>query len=310
MSNSHTTVLLNEAVEALNIYPEGIYIDATFGRGGHSQLILERLSSTGRLIAIDQDTQAIEYAQKILGNDPRLTIVHDSFANLLKIAERENVIGKVNGILLDLGVSSPQIDDASRGFSFQNDGPLDMRMDTTKGMDASTWINTASEEAMANVFFDYGEERYSRRIAKAIVIARLEEPFTRTLTLAEVIKTAHPRWEKHHHPATRCFQALRIFINSELDALNQVLEQAVKVLAVVGRLSVISFHSLEDRAVKQFIQKQSKGEALPRYLPVKQDMSAIKLKAIGKHIKPDDAEIALNNRSRSATLRIAEKINE
>jgi len=310
MLDNHITVLLHEAVEGLNINPEGIYIDATFGRGGHSQLILKQLSSKGRLITIDKDIQAIEYAQKILNNDPRVTIIHDSFANLEKIAEQENIVGKVNGILLDLGVSSPQIDDAERGFSFQNDGPLDMRMDTTKGIDAATWINTASEEAMANVFFEYGEERYSRRIAKAIVTARLIEPFTRTLPLADVIKAAHPRWEKHHHPATRCFQAIRIFINGELEALNQVLEQAVKVLAVGGRLSVISFHSLEDRVVKQFIQKQSKGEVLPRYLPVKQDMSAIKLKSIGKHIKPNDAEIVLNNRSRSATLRVAEKINE
>lgn len=312
--SEHTTVLLHEAVEGLALKEQGIYIDGTFGRGGHSRLILSKLSPTGRLIGVDRDPGAIAEAEKI--QDPRFQIEHDCFSAIPDICEKYGLTGKINGILLDLGVSSPQLDDAERGFSFMKDGPLDMRMDTTKGLSATEWLAQVNEEDLAWVLKTFGEERFAKRIAAAIVnynksaVEKNEEIVNRTLQLAELISHAVPFKDKHKHPATRSFQAIRIFINSELDELERVLRSALTVLAPKGRLSVISFHSLEDRIVKRFIRKQSQGEALPKGLPLREDQIERKrtLKIIGKAIRPSEREIAVNSRSRSAVLRIAEKL--
>lgn len=304
----HITVLLNEAVDQLVTDPDGVYIDGTFGRGGHSSLILSKLSDKGRLIAIDKDPQAIAVASEKFGHDSCFSIVHDSFAALAAIAEAQGVSGKLNGILLDLGVSSPQLDDPERGFSFSHDGPLDMRMDSTSGQTAADWINSAGEQEMADVFFTYGEEKFSRRMARAIVEQRALVPITRTLALANIIAKANPAWEKGKHPATRAFQAIRIFINKELDDIERCLAASTDVLASGGRLVVISFHSLEDRIVKRFMRDQSKGKALPRGLPVTQDFLDIRMKTLGKASKASTEEVSDNARSRSAVMRVAEKL--
>lgn len=306
-SQGHETVLLHPAVDALVTDRAGFYVDGTFGRGGHSRLILEKLDADGKLLATDYDPQAVEVGLQLMRQDSRFEIFRGSFADVdVRVAEL-GYAQKVSGILLDLGVSSPQIDDAERGFSFTNDGPLDMRMDPQRGFSAAEWIAAASEEEIANVIYEFGEERYSRRIAKAIVRERAVEPITRTLQLAEIVKLANPAWEKHKHPATRAFQAIRIFINRELESLEKLLVKALNLLVPGGRLVIISFHSLEDRIVKQFIQRQSKGDDFPRDLPVM--TSAIKplLIKIGKVIKASDEEVAINPRSRSAVMRIAEK---
>lgn len=305
--SDHTSVLLTESIDALAIKADGVYIDATFGRGGHSRAILDKLGPAGRLIAIDKDLTAISHAEQIFAGDDRFTMVHSSFAQLEAVATANQVCGQVDGILLDLGVSSPQLDNAERGFSFMRQGPLDMRMNTEQPLDAASWLNAAEESDIADVIYRYGEERHSRRIAKAIVTERELTPFTTTEQLANVVKQAHPKWEKHKHPATRTFQAIRIFINDELGELEQALQQTISVLGVGGRLAVISFHSLEDRIVKQFIQLQSKGPTLPRHLPVPEQPAAISLKRISKAIKPTGNETSENVRSRSAVLRIAER---
>lgn len=313
-SPEHITVLLNEAVDGLALKERGIYIDGTFGRGGHSRLILSKLSDNGRLIAIDRDPRAITEANKI--QDERFHIEHNSFSAIPEICEKLGLIGKVDGILLDLGVSSPQLDEAERGFSFMKDGPLDMRMDTTQGLSASEWLQQVSESDLAWVLKTFGEERFAKRIASAIVNYNKSaqqngsEPLTRTLQLAELIAQSVPFKDKHKHPATRSFQAIRIFINAELDELESVLQSALSVLAPEGRLSIISFHSLEDRMVKHFMRKQSKGESLPKGLPLREDQikRSQTLKTIGKAIMPSEEEQANNPRSRSAVLRVAEKI--
>ena len=305
--NSHTPVLLEEAIEALAIVPDGQYIDGTFGRGGHTRAILERLGPAGRLFALDKDWEAITYAKAHFSQDERLQIRQGSFAQLSEAAQEWNVVGKVNGILLDLGVSSPQFDDAQRGFSFMQAGPLDMRMDSQQGMNAAHFINEASESDLADVFFTYGEERYSRRIARAIVMERAKSPIQDTATLAEIVKTAHPKWEKHKHPATKVFQAIRIYVNQELTDLESCLAQTLEVLAVKGRLAVISFHSLEDRMVKQFMQRAEQGVAVPKHIPVKTNHLQGRLRRLGRAIKPTDGEIQSNIRARSAILRIGEK---
>lgn len=306
---AHITVLLHEAVDGLNINPNGIYIDGTFGRGGHSRLILSKLSSQGRLIAIDRDPRAIAEANTI--NDPRFEIVHSAFSAISEICTDKELIGKIDGILLDLGVSSPQLDDADRGFSFMRDGPLDMRMDTTKGISASEWLANVNVEDLAWVLKEFGEERFAKRIAQAIVSYNKSSqlPISRTLELAQIISDAVPFKDKHKKPATRSFQAIRIFINSELKELETALHSALNVLAPAGRLSIISFHSLEDRMVKQFMRKYSKGEVVPKGLPILESElnKNIPLKTIGKAIMPTETEIELNPRSRSAVLRIAEK---
>ncbi|STO54606.1 S-adenosyl-methyltransferase MraW [Canicola haemoglobinophilus] len=313
-SPEHFTVLLKEAVDGLALKEKGIYIDGTFGRGGHSRFILSQLSKDGQLIAIDRDLRAIQVAQNI--QDPRFHIEHNSFSAIPSICEKLGLVGKIDGILLDLGVSSPQLDDAERGFSFMKDGPLDMRMDTTQGLSAAEWLQQVSELDLAWVLKTFGEERFAKRIAQAIVsynksaVQNRKEPLNRTLQLAELIAQSVPFKDKHKHPATRSFQAIRIFINSELDELGKVLNGALNVLAPKGRLSIISFHSLEDRMVKHFIRKQSKGEDLPKGLPLREDQiqRTQKLKAIGKAIMPTEQEIAINARSRSAVLRIAERM--
>lgn len=305
----HITVLLHEAVEGLAIKPNGIYIDGTFGRGGHSRLILSQLGDNGRLIAIDRDPRAILEAQTI--TDPRFQIVHSAFSAIPDICQQLDLSGKIDGILLDLGVSSPQLDEAERGFSFMRDGPLDMRMDTSKGLSAMEWLAQVSVEDLAWVLKEFGEERFAKRIAQAIVNYNrsASSKISRTLQLAQIIADAVPFKDKHKHPATRAFQAIRIYINSELDELEKALSSALGVLAPQGRLSIISFHSLEDRIVKQFMRKQSKGEAVPKGLPILESElnKNIPLKTVGKAIMPSEAEIEANPRSRSAVLRVAEK---
>ncbi len=305
----HLPVLLDEVLENLAIKPGGMYVDATFGRGGHSQAILNQLGTHGRLFALDKDPEAITHARKLFVKDARFSIAHGSFATLQAYLEREGCFGKVDGILLDLGVSSPQLDDPDRGFSFMRDGKLDMRMDSSQGMDAAEWLATVEENTLANVLWEYGEERFSRRIARSIVAKRQEAPMTTTKQLAEIVSAAIPRWQKGKHPATRSFQAIRIAVNQELDDLEQVLAQSLEALTVGGRLAVISFHSLEDRLVKRFIQRHEQGDVFPAGMPIKQAMYKRRLKRLGRAIKPSAREIAFNPRARSAILRIAEKLS-
>jgi 16S rRNA (cytosine1402-N4)-methyltransferase len=307
MNHEHLPVLLEEVVDGLAIKPNGIYIDATFGRGGHSQAILDCLNKEGKLLVMDKDLQAIATAKERFGNDPRVVIVHASFAELEAAAEKQGWIGDVDGILLDLGVSSPQLNEASRGFSFMREGPLDMRMDTSKGIDAATWLMQVEEKELANVLWKYGEERFSRRIARTIINQREISPINSTLQLAELITKSVPKKEHHKNPSTRSFQAIRIFINNELEELKKVLHQSVNVLKKGGRLCVISFHSLEDRIVKQFIAQHTEVDAKMARLPIKESQIRHRLKKVGKLISPGDEEIGINPRARSARLRIAER---
>ena len=304
----HHPVMLQEVVESLQIRPAGVYMDLTFGRGGHALAILERLDERGRLIAIDRDPQAVQAAKERLGSDRRFTIQQGTFAMLEFVAETAGVAGKVDGVLFDLGVSSPQLDDPARGFSFLREGPLDMRMDPARGESAATWLAQAKEADIAQVLKTYGEERYAKRIARAIVQARAETPITTTAQLAAIVTAANPAWERDKHPATRAFQALRIFINAELDELEAALPQAVRVLAGGGRLAVISFHSLEDRIVKRFMRREARGEEAPRHLPLPPDAARPVLRLIGKARFPSAAEAAANPRARSAVLRVAERL--
>lgn len=308
MNLEHQTVMLKEAVEGLNIDPNGIYIDATYGRGGHSRDILKQLNLAGKLLVMDKDPQALNNARDLAKNDPRVLVFAGSFKNIKGFCNEAKVLGKVNGILFDLGVSSPQLDEAARGFSFMREGDLDMRMDPTSGISAAEWLNVAKAADIAKVLKEYGEERFSTRIANAIVAYREKAPIKTTTQLVEIISQAIPFKDKHKHPATRSFQALRIYINQELEDLSQTLEDVFEVLADNGRLVVISFHSLEDRIVKQYIAKGAKGDDFPHLLPVKHAELKPKFLKIGKPIKPTDAEIEQNARARSAIMRIAEKI--
>jgi 16S rRNA (cytosine1402-N4)-methyltransferase len=301
----HTTVLLQEAVDALNLRPGGTYVDCTFGRGGHSRLILERLDRDGRLIAMDRDPAAVAVARSI--RDKRFQIVHGGFSRLGDVL-RELGIERVDGILLDLGVSSPQLEEAQRGFSFRLDGPLDMRMDVTRGQTAAEWLATATEREIGEVIKDYGEERFAKQIARAIVAARAGEALATTRQLSLVVAKAVKSRELHQDPATRTFQAIRIFINQELEELSLVLSQTVEMLAPRGRLAVISFHSLEDRIVKRFIRDQAHPDRLPERLPVRhREVAAPRLLPVGKPVRPSYGEVAANPRSRSAVLRVAER---
>ena len=304
----HKAVLLKEAVEALITNPDGLYVDGTFGRGGHAALILSQLSETGSLMAVDKDPKACEVAKKKFSKDARFEIKQASFADIRKLITEKQHEGTVSGVLLDLGVSSPQIDDPIRGFSFLRDGPLDMRMNPSCGISAAEWLSTAKENDIAQVLKDYGEERYSKRIARAIAAARADKPITRTGQLAAIVKEANPAWEKDKHPATRAFQGIRIFINQELKDLESVLPDILEIMAVGGRLVIISFHSLEDRIVKRFIRDQEKGKAIPRGLPVMEKDIVRRLRSIGKIVKPSGLEIKDNVRARSAVMRIAEKL--
>jgi 16S rRNA (cytosine1402-N4)-methyltransferase len=304
---AHQSVLLNESIAGLAIKAGGVYVDGTFGRGGHSKAILNQLDASGRLIAIDKDPEAVQYAQAHFSDDPRFSIVQSSFASLSDIVLQHHVSGQVNGILLDLGVSSPQLDNPERGFSFMQSGPLDMRMDTDQSLSAVDFINEAPLETLVSIFQTYGEERFARRIARAIITARQEAPILTTDKLAEIVKQANPKWEKHKHPATRVFQALRIHINQELSDLTDCLKQCIGALAIGGRLVIISFHSLEDRIVKQFMRDQEQGVSLPPGVPVRASEIKTCFKRLGKAIKPHEDEMQHNRRARSAVLRIGEK---
>jgi len=306
----HLPVMLEEALAQLAVKPHGIYLDCTFGRGGHSRALLERLDADGRLLAIDRDVEAIESdAAQDLRQDSRFRLFHGCFSELAAIVEREGLAGQIDGILLDLGVSSPQLDNPDRGFSFMKDGPLDMRMNSGIGPSAADWLATVAEKELVRVLFDYGEERFARRIAKAIVTRRVENPITTTRQLAELIAEASPIIERHKHPATRTFQAIRIEINHELDELQTVLRQAVQVLKPGGRLVVISFHSLEDRIVKRFIRSESGSKYDPGRLPIREsEIEKGVLKKIGSSIKAGRQETGQNPRARSAVMRTAERV--
>jgi len=305
---NHRPVLLHEAVEALAIRPDGIYVDGTFGRGGHSSLILQQLGVSGRLVALDRDPDAIRSAAAVIGDDPRFSIEHVSFDALEEISAKLGIKGEVDGVLLDLGVSSPQLEDAQRGFSFMHNGPLDMRMNPDDDLTAADWLSDASQQQIKRVLSEYGEERYSGRIATAIVSRRQERPLMTTMQLAELIDQAVPRKDPGKHPATRTFQAIRIRINQELQQLSAVLEQALSILSPGGRLSVISFHSLEDRIVKRFLREHSRVDRLPKGVPVMaSQLQQPELRLVGKAVTPSPGEIRENPRARSSRLRIAEK---
>jgi 16S rRNA (cytosine1402-N4)-methyltransferase len=305
---AHQPVLLAEALTGLSIKPDGVYVDGTFGRGGHAGAILAVLGPEGRLLAMDRDPEAIRSAEQQFGDDPRFEIEQGAFTMLSNMIAQRQLQGRVNGLLLDLGVSSPQLDDASRGFSFSEDGPLDMRMDPSSGISAATWLKTASESEISRVLKTYGEERFSRRIARSIVETRHETPLQTTRQLAELVAAAIPVREKNKHPATRSFQAIRIFINSELDEITAVLDQVIDVLAPQGRLAVISFHSLEDRIVKRFIRDEYRGEQAPLEFPLAGMDYVPRLKPVGKVIRASEAELNDNPRARSAVLRLAERL--
>jgi 16S rRNA (cytosine1402-N4)-methyltransferase len=305
---SHISVLLDETVSAVITDADGVYVDATFGRGGHSRALLAKLGSKARLIGFDKDPLAIAEGLLLAKADARFSIVHDSFASLGDYCDANGLTGQVQGVMADLGVSSPQLDNAERGFSFMNDGPLDMRMDTSRGVTAAQWLKDISESDLSDVLHGYGEERFARRIAKAIVTARATRSIDTTKVLADIVAAAHPAWEKHKHPATRSFQAIRIALNRELDDLRDFLDQSLKVLAPAGRLAVISFHSLEDRMVKRFIEKHCKGDDFPAGLPVTQSQMRPLLKRVGKPVVPTENEVQNNVRARSSRLRVAERL--
>lgn len=303
----HRPVLLAEVVAGLRLRSDGIYIDATFGRGGHSGAVLQHLEAAGRLLALDRDPTAVQVAKEHFGEDARFAIEQACFSTLGEQVKTRGWQGRVDGILLDLGVSSPQLDDPARGFGFTREGPLDMRMDPTTGESASVWLARASEDEIAEVLREFGEERYANRIARAIVAAYQEAPLTTTAELAAVVARANPRWERDKNPATRAFQAIRIFINQELTEIASVLPHALEALAPGGRLVVVSFHSLEDRIVKRFIRREARGESLPRDFPVMASTFHPRLREVRKAMRPEAAEVADNPRARSAVLRIAER---
>ncbi|MGZ8155853.1 MAG: 16S rRNA (cytosine(1402)-N(4))-methyltransferase RsmH [Burkholderiales bacterium] len=302
---SHASVLAHEAVDGLNVRPSGVYVDCTFGRGGHSRLILARLGPDGRLIALDRDPEAIEAGAAL--RDPRFTLVHGAFGKLAEHLARLG-INSVHGVLLDLGVSTPQLDQGSRGFSFRRDAPLDMRMDTTTGRTAAQWLATATESEIREVIKNYGEERFAKQIAAAIVAARQGGALATTGQLAALVAEAVPTREPRQDPATRTFQAVRIHVNQELEELSLVLPQCVELLDGGGRLVVISFHSLEDRIVKRFMRERSRADTLPPRLAVRaRDLPQPRMRTVGKARRPSEAEIAANPRARSAVMRIAER---
>ncbi len=305
---THVPVLSDEVMQALAVRADGVYVDATYGRGGHSRKILNCLSPHGRLLAMDRDPEALADAREKFGSDARFRISAGPFSMLGRMIERENLKGRVHGILFDLGVSSPQFDEPGRGFSFRHDGPLDMRMDTTSGVKASEWINAADETEIARVLRELGEERFAKRVARAIVRVRQDKPITTTGELARVVRGAVPTHERGQDKATRTFQAIRLHVNRELEEIAAALPQAVEALAPQGRLTVISFHSLEDRIVKNFLRDEARGIEPPLGLPVRALDIPVRMKLIGKPVRASDAEIARNPRSRSAVLRCAERL--
>ena len=305
---THRPVLLEEALQGLNIKANGNYVDGTFGRGGHSGALLSRLNQEGHLLALDKDPAAIAEAEHRFSDDGRFTIRQASFANLKQEVITVGWLGQVDGILLDLGVSSPQLDDATRGFSFQQEGPLDMRMDPSHGQSAASWLAAAREQDIVRVLKEFGEERFARRIARTIVSTREENPIVTTGQLAAIVAAAVPTREPGKDPATRSFQAIRIFINKELDDLKVCLDDVLEVLKPGGRLVVISFHSLEDRIIKRFIREQEKGDSYPPDLPVTQFQLNPRLRAVGKPVRAGDEEVRSNPRARSAIMRVAERL--
>jgi len=310
MSNQtdHKPVLLNQVLDGLNIRRNGIYVDCTYGRGGHSAAILEQLDDQGRLFVFDRDPQAFKHAEQLFRNDPRVVAIHGAFSLLAEKLQGFHVMGDVDGLLFDLGVSSPQLDDGKYGFSFLRDGELDMRMDPGTGISAMEWINHAELKEIEEILRTYGEERYARRIARAVVEAREQEPLTRTRQLAGIIASAVPTREKKKDPATRSFLAVRIFINNEIGELETALKQVNAVLKPGGRLVVISFHSLEDRIVKRFLRNEARGNRYPQEIPVTEDQMTPTLKLVGKAVKPSEEEVEMNPRARSAVLRVGEKL--
>jgi len=308
VSLRHQPVLLHEVIAALNVRPEGVYVDATFGRGGHAAEILKLLGPGGRLLALDRDPEAARHAQLNFGAEPRFCFQRAAFGRLAEVMEAHGLTGKVHGILLDLGVSSPQLEDAARGFSCYQDGPLDMRMDPTTGNSAAQWLASATAEEISRVLKEFGEERFHRRIAGAIVTARQREPVVSTARLASIIAGAVRTRERGKHPATRSFQAIRIFINGELAELASALAQAIAILAADGRLVVISFHSLEDRIVKRFMRNQARAVDWPPGLPAPVRAGGAAVRIIGRPQRPSAAEAMLNPRSRSAVMRVAERL--
>ncbi|MGD8347842.1 MAG: 16S rRNA (cytosine(1402)-N(4))-methyltransferase RsmH [Gammaproteobacteria bacterium] len=309
MNGSHAPVLHDEVIEALAIRPDGNYVDGTYGRGGHALSILALLGDEGRLIVMDRDPQAIADARQKLGDDSRVTIIHDDYANLRQRMAGLDLLERIDGILLDLGVSSPQLDDAERGFSFQHKGPLDMRMNPESGQSAAQWLRTADEAEIARVLWEYGEERHSRRIARKIVAVREKQPIEDTAALAGLISEVLPRPKNNRHPATRSFQAIRIHVNQELSQVQRLLDSVLDILRIGGRLLVISFHSLEDRLVKRFFNRQSRRPPLPRGLPLRESEieSVVRLRLVGKPVRAGREELDSNPRARSAVLRIAER---
>ena len=304
----HTSVLLKESIDSLKIEEDGIYIDATLGRAGHSKEILLSLGDNGRLICVDKDLEAIAYANELFKDDKRVIVVHSSFSELFEVIESMDLIGKVSGILFDLGVSSPQLDDSSRGFSFMRNGPLDMRMDTSQGISVADWLAKAEEKEIVKILFEYGEEKFARRIAGSILKQREISAIADTLTLAKLIKDTLPFYEKGKHPATRSFQAFRIYINDELNDLKTALNSAINILKPGGILSVISFHSLEDRIVKRMMAKGANAD-VPSSVPLTQsELDKLKTLKLDKRIKPSKEEVSKNVRARSAILRVATRI--
>ena len=304
MDLEHLPVLLEDVIWALMVSPHGAYVDGTFGRGGHSTRILEALSPQGSLLALDHDPAAAESASQLAEHDQRFSFKAANFRALSQHVE----LGSLQGVLLDLGVSSPQLDDPERGFSFSHDGPLDMRMNPDEGRSAAEWLAEAPASEIATVLRELGEERFARRIANAIVAARSEQPIRRTGQLAEVVSAANPKWEKHKHPATRSFQAIRLHVNGELDALRDALQAILLALAPGGRMVVISFHSLEDRIVKRFIRAAVRGPQLPPGVPIRHAEYPGLVRQIGKAVMPTPAEVSQNPRARSAVMRIAERL--
>lgn len=304
----HDTVLLASAVTALNIKKSGVYVDGTFGRGGHSVAILQQLDAQGRLLVLDKDTTAIEHAKQLQAQDPRISVWHGSFTTFPQALAAAGLAPQIDGLLLDLGVSSPQLDDAQRGFSFMRAGPLDMRMDASSGQSAAQWLATATESDIADVLWLYGEERFSRQIARRIVATRSLNPLNTTTQLAELISDVVRKREPGKHPATRSFQAIRIKINQELQDLETCLPQAVDYLAPQGRLVVISFHSLEDRLVKHYLREVSTVPPLPKGLPIMSSSIQPRMRLIGKAVRPNEEEVCANARARSAIMRVAERV--
>ena len=305
--DNHYSVMLNEALKALLVRRGGTYADCTYGRGGHSRAILSALGAEGRLLALDSDLDAVAHAKKMFANDPRVIVEHSAFSNIKKLAEKHNATG-FDGVLLDLGVSSPQLDNAKRGFSFRLNGPLDMRLNSSAGITAADWLREAPQKEIEEVLRNYGEERYFRRIARALVTEREKSEFKTTSGLAEIVKKAMPSLDKNKHPATRVFQAIRIHINRELDELSHCLDQLISLMNTGGRIVVISFHSLEDRIVKNFFRRKAQGEYFPRKFPIKDADIKRTLRVLGKPLKASPQEILNNRRSRSATMRVAEKM--